>query len=312
MRALNPDQLLAFRRVVELGSFSAAAKRLNLTQPAVSQQIRQLEERLGLRLIERVGRRAMPTNAGSELLVHARNIDCAMEAAVEAMDEQARGAMGRVRIGTGSTALIYLLPPLLRDLKRRFPTLEITVSTGNTIEMLQQIEANLIDIGLVTLPPKANSAGRAFAVTPLLEEEFVAVESGEGSRCLPVKVTPAALAALPLVLDEPNSQSWHVLEDWFRRGGQRVKPAMALGSVEAIKEVVCAGLGCGILPRSAVTGNGGKMSGGSRRSGAPLRFRSLTPPLYRRLGLVMRRDKVLHRGLRETVKVLMRLQRPAK
>src|SRR5205809_5785263 len=119
MRNINLDQLETFAAVIELGSFSAAAQRLNLTQPAVSFQIRQLERRLGLRLIERVGRRALPTVAGRELLPHIGHIDDALAAAFTAIGPYAQGVAGRVRLGTGATACIYLLPPVLRDLRRR-------------------------------------------------------------------------------------------------------------------------------------------------------------------------------------------------
>jgi DNA-binding transcriptional LysR family regulator len=171
MRGLNLDHLRTFASVVELGGFSAAAQRLNLTQPAVSLQIRQLERRLGVRLVERVGRRATATAAGQDLLDHVRRIEAAVAGAVDAMAYHATGTVGRVRLGTGGTACIYLLPPILRELRQRFPTLEIVVSTGNTPDMLKAIEDNRIDVGLVTLP----APGRMFQVTPVIDDEFVAI-----------------------------------------------------------------------------------------------------------------------------------------
>ena len=155
MRSLNLDYLRTFVDVIELGSFSAAAERLNLSQPAVSLQIRQLEKRVGVSLIERVGRKARPTAAGSELLDHARQIDTVVAAALDGMARHAKGVMGRLRLGTGATACIFLLPPVLRDLRQRFPTLEITVSTGNTADIVKAVEENTIDIGLVTMPAPA-------------------------------------------------------------------------------------------------------------------------------------------------------------
>ena len=119
MRGFNLDQLGTFVEVIERGSFSAAADRLDLTQPAVSLQVRQLEKRLGVRLIERVGRRARPTPAGGELLVHARHIAEAVAAAQESLAPYASGAIGRVRIGSGATACIHFLPSVLRDLRQR-------------------------------------------------------------------------------------------------------------------------------------------------------------------------------------------------
>jgi len=287
MRGLNLDQLRTFAEVARAGSFSGAAARLNLTQPAVSLQIRQLETRLGVRLLERVGRRATPTAAGRDLLGHAGRIEAEVAAAVEAMAEHAGGALGRVRLGTGATACIYLLPPVLRALRRRLPSLEIVVTTGNAVDILRLLEENALDLGLVALP----ATGRAFAVTPLLEEEFVAVAPAE-SCDLPPAVTPAALAGRPVVLYEPGGQTRRIVDDWFARAGVSLKPVMELGSVEAIKELVGAGLGCAILPGMAVAQAPG------------LAVHPLSPRLHRQLGLVLRRDKPLTRGLRETIAAL--------
>jgi DNA-binding transcriptional LysR family regulator len=297
MRGLNLDQLAAFTQVIELGSFSAAAARLNLTQPAVSQQVRQLEDKFGLRLLERVGRRATPTEAGTALMAHARNIETAVQAAIDAMAQQSSGAIGRVRLGTGSTALLYMLPPILRDLKQRFPTLEISVNTGNTVDTLKAIAENSLDLGLVVVPV----TGRSFSVTPVVDDEFVAIEAADADL-LPAKVTPASLAKLPMLLDEPTSQSHRVIADWFRRHGQTPKPAMQLGSVETIKELVGAGLGCAVVPRICVASKAGDGK-------SLLRWQSLSPRLYRRLALVMRRDKVMHRGLREVYNALLQLRK---
>ena len=95
MRGLNLDHLHAFVEVMERGSFSAAGQRFNLTQPAISLQIQQLERRLGVRLIERVGRRAVPTTAGHTLLTHIRQIDAAVAGAMNALQSHRQGVVGR-------------------------------------------------------------------------------------------------------------------------------------------------------------------------------------------------------------------------
>jgi DNA-binding transcriptional LysR family regulator len=292
MRGLNLDQLATFVEVIEHGSFSAAADRLGLTQPAVSLQIRQLEKRLGVRLIERVGRRAQPTPAGAELLVHARGIADAVAAAEGSLVPYANGTLGRVRIGTGATACIHFLPSVLRDLRRRFPKLEIVISTGNASEVLQRLEDNAIDLGLVTLP----APGRAFDVTPLLDDEFVVLSSPAGPA-MPRTVTAETLADRPIVLYEPGAQTRRIVDDWFAAAGHPIRPTMELGSVEAMKELVRAGLGIGIVPSMAVD---------TPHRTPRLRIQPLTPRLTRSIGLVLRRDKPLHRGLRETIAALRR------
>ncbi|MPY73902.1 MAG: LysR family transcriptional regulator [Alphaproteobacteria bacterium] len=294
MRRISLDHLHSFVRVVELGGFSAAADRLNLTQPAVSLQIRELEKRLGVRLIERVGRRATATAAGLDLLDHVRRIEAAVDGALDAMAYHASGAVGRVRIGTGGTACIYLLPPVLRDLRQRFPSLEIVVSTGNTPEVLRAIEANSLDVGLVTLP----APGPMFQVTPVLDDAFVAIfPAGEKP---PRAVTAAALAARPVVLYEPGAHTRRIIDEWALRGGAALKPVSELGSVEAIKELVAAGLGCGVLPSMAVP---------PASVAGRLIVRPLSPRLHRKLAIVLRRDKPLQRGLREVVTALSALGR---
>jgi DNA-binding transcriptional LysR family regulator len=284
------DQLLTFSRVVELGSFSAAAERLDVSQPAVSLQIRHLERRLGMRLIERVGRRVAATAAGEELLRHAREIDSAMTATLEAMARHARGVVGRVRLGTGATACIYFFPPILRRLRVKFPSLEIVVRTGNTSDILKLIDENLIDLGLVTLP----APGRTFDVTRVLDDEFVAIAASE-AMTLPAKVKPADLAKLPIVLYESGAHTRVLIDQWSTRAGFPLKPMMELGSVEAIKELVGAGLGCSVVPRMALR------DGRARRG---LIVRSLSPKLHRTLAIVLRHDKPLNRGLREIVRAI--------
>lgn len=289
MSNVSLDQLRRFADVVELGSFSAAADRAGISQPAVSLAVRQLEKRLGSRLVERVGRRARPTAAGSELMLHAARIDDVVAAMLDGMARHASGAVGRVRLGTGATACIYLLPPILRGLRQRLPSIEITVSTGNTADVVKAVEDNLLDIGLVTMPV----SGRMLEVIPVCDDEFVAIQAIDGPP-LPAVVTAEALSRLPLLLYEPGANTRRLADEWFARAGVRLQPVMSLGSVEAIKQLVAAGLGAAILPRLSVP------DGGS----AGLVIRSLTPRLSRRLVLVLRRDKPLGRALKAMIDAL--------
>ncbi|KAF1045157.1 MAG: HTH-type transcriptional activator CmpR [Herbaspirillum frisingense] len=291
MKNLNLDYLQTFIAVIRHGSFSAAAEQLDISQPAVSQQIRQLERSLGAPLVERVGRKARATAAGQELLGHAGQIEAAVEAAVAAVERRAGSTSGRVRLGTGATACIFLLPAVLKDLRRRYPGLEITVSTGNTADIAKALEDNLLDVGLVTMPV----SGRMFDITPVLDDEFVLLAPPDMG--LPARITAAALADKPVLLFEPGGNTRRLADEWFARAGVRLAPVMSLGSVEAIKEMVGAGLGCAILPGMAVQG---KLKGG-------MRAQALSPRLHRRLAVVIRRDKRLHAGLADVVRSLKAL-----
>ncbi len=202
------------------------------------------------------------------------------------------GTMGRVRLGTGATACIFLLPPILRDLKHQFPSLEITVSTGNTADIVKAVADNIIDIALVTMP----ASGRMLEVTPVMSDEFVVIARPDMQ--LPARITATALSRLPVLLFEPGGNTRRIADKWFARSHVNLKPVMSLGSVEAIKELVAAGLGCAVLPRMAVRKEENK---------GFLDIRSLSPRLYRKLALVIRRDKLLYRGLRETCNALREL-----
>lgn len=292
MKNLNLAYLDSFAVVIDCGSFSAAAERLQLTQPAVSLQVRQLERSLNATLIERVGRKARPTAAGVALLSHAQQINAAVMAAVDAVAQQTTGTAGRVRLGTGATACIFLLPPILRELRANLPSLEITVTTGNTAEIARAVEDNTIDIALVTLPV----SGRSFEVTPVMNDEFVLIAPRDMK--LPARITPEVLATRPVLLFEPGGNTRRTADEWLARGGVSLKPLMSLGSVEAIKEMVRAGLGCAILPGMAVP---------AVARPRDLIVRSLSPKLHRRLAVVIRRDKRLDRGLRQTLSALKTL-----
>src|SRR5215510_1918031 len=137
MRSLNLDQLKAFVEVVERGSFTAAAKELNLTQPAVTHQVQELERRFQVTLVERFGKRAYLTEAGEKLIEHARNLLEEDSRTQVMMRRFGDGWLGRVRVGTSMTVLMYLLPPILRQLKTDHPQLEINLKAGLSATTLQ-------------------------------------------------------------------------------------------------------------------------------------------------------------------------------
>ncbi|MEX8193378.1 LysR substrate-binding domain-containing protein [Comamonas guangdongensis] len=284
------DQLEVFTLVLDTGSFSAAAHHLGVSQPAVSAQVRELERKLGTRLLERVGRSVGPTPAGVALAGHARALLESGRQAAEAVSSLAKGVSGTVRLGTGATACLHLLPPLLQRIRKEHPALHVVVSTGNTDDIVRQVELNALDLALVTLPV----ASRAVTVAPALRDEFVAV-APIGAEPLPAAVRARDLADIPMVLFEPGSNTRQQVESWLLAAGLRVRPAMELGSIEAIKEMVSAGLGCSILPAMA-------MRDADRKR---LQTRPLKPALSRELGIVMRQDKPLTRGMQILAKAIM-------
>jgi DNA-binding transcriptional LysR family regulator len=203
LRGLNLDQLRALLEVVEQGSFSAAARRLNLTQPAVSLQIRELERRFGVRLIERLGKQAHATLPGRELVDATRRIFRECDDADAAMRRFREGWVGRVHVGTTLTAMIYRLPPILRTVRLDNPGIDLVVTNTPTKYTIENIIRNRIDLGLVNLPIE----NKQVKVTPLCSEAMVAIFAA-GTRGVPDEITPDYVAQQNLLVEQATSAAY--------------------------------------------------------------------------------------------------------
>jgi DNA-binding transcriptional LysR family regulator len=285
MRGLNPDHLRTLSEVLAQASFTRAARRLNLAQPTVSLQVRELEMRLGVRLIDRLGKRAFATAAGRELLEHARRLLGEEARLLAAMRRHREGWLGQVRIGSSTTALIYHLPPLLQQLRLSQPNIELIVTTGTTNSIVERIIRNEIDVGIVSLPV----ADRVLAVEPLLDEPLVAIFSAD-QRALPAHITPGYLLKHPLLLEFARAHVRAMIIDWLSVAGVEARPAMELDNLEAVKRMVAAGLGASIVPLAAVSRENARHD---------LVARPLRPGLTRTLALIQRRDRADDAALRE-------------
>jgi DNA-binding transcriptional LysR family regulator len=278
MRSLNLDQLKAFVEVVERGSFTAAARELNLTQPAVTHQVQELERRFKVILVERFGKRAYVTQAGEKLIEHARTLLEEDTRTQVMMHRFGDGWLGRVRVGTSMTVLMYLLPPILRQLKTDHPQLEINLKTGLTATTLQMLKTNALDLGLCAMPIE----DPAFETIPLFNDDLVAIlpVNLEG---VPKEVTPAFLSGCPLILGSEKSALRRTITDWLALAGPPPRPLMEFDNVEAMKSVVAVGLGASIVPSLSL--------GAEPFPAAKMLVRPLTPRASRRVGLVRLRGK---------------------
>jgi DNA-binding transcriptional LysR family regulator len=293
MRALNPDHLQTLSEVVAQASFTRAARRLNLAQPTVSLQVRELETRLGVRLVDRLGKRAFATAAGRELIEHARRIAQENERLLAAMRRHREGWLGQVRIGSSTTALIYHLPPVLQQLRSAQPNIELTVTTGTTTSVVERLLRNDIDLGVVSLPVN----DRLLEVQPLLSEPLLAIFAA-GVRGLPAQISPQYLRQHPLLLEFARAHVRTMIVDWLSQAGFEARPAMELDNLEAIKRMVAAGLGTSIVPSAAVLRENARQD---------LVARPLRPALTRTLALVQRRDRGADPALDKVRAALLRL-----
>jgi DNA-binding transcriptional LysR family regulator len=275
MRSLNLDQLRALAKVVELGSFSAAARQLNLTQPAVSLQIRELERRFGVQLIERVGKRAHATAPGRDLVEAAQRIFRECELTDAAMRRYRDGWIGRVHIGTTNTTLMYELPPILRRLRLDHPGIDLHVTNMPTRDSVERILQNKIDLGLVTLPVEE----RQLKVTPLHPEMLVAIFPAD-MKGIPQEVTPEYVAQQPLVMEHTGGAVHALVTRWLSERAPMPRPLMYLGTMEALKSAVASNLGMSIVPEMAVA-----------KPVPEIVVRPLRPLLSRTLALIEHRNK---------------------
>ena len=232
MRGLNFDQLRALLEVIEHGSFSAAARRLNLTQPAVSLQIRELERRFGLRLIERLGKQAHATVPGRELVEAAQRIFRECDHVDATMRRFREGWVGRVRVNMTLTAMIYRIPPILRRIRLEHPGIDLVINNTPTPTSVENIIQNRIDLALVNLPVQK----KQLKTTPLCSEGMVAIFP-VGTRDVPDEITPDDVARHNLLVEQQSSAAYPLVLGWLS-GRAPAREPMPLGTVEALKSAV--------------------------------------------------------------------------
>jgi len=284
MRSINLDQLQALETVIERASFTAAARALNLSQSAISVQIKELERRFGVRLVERLGKRAAPTTAGRELIEHHRRIVADVKLASEAMQRHRDGTLGRVRIGATTTALNYYLVPVLRSLRRRHPTIELSITWDTTAGQMARIVRDEIDFGLVNLPVRE----RSLVAQPLRTEQLMAIFPA-GTKNVPRVVTPEYLAEHTLILEAASAAIRAQVLDWLAPAAGHLKPTMQLDNSDSISRMVAVGLGASVVPESVLE---------EEWRSRDLIVRPLRPRLQRTLGLIVHKDKVPDRAMR--------------
>jgi DNA-binding transcriptional LysR family regulator len=289
MRLPSIKQFRAFLLVAETGSVSVAARALGLTQPAISQQLRELERTLSVRLFERANGKSIPTAMGQSLMEPARRALAAAEDAVALAVEIRHGDSGQIKIGAGATGCIHLLPSVLEAVKKAMPRLSLKVTIGDTADLLPQLQAGDLDIGLMTLPTSTVSS---LSYTPLFSETLMAMLP-ERAGTYPKGITAQQLAQFPFIAYRAAGDTRTITDAWLDASAVSVTPIMELGSFEAIKMLVGAGLGAAIIPKLALsTPTPGTLA------------HSLNPVLSRNVGYVVRDDKIMDRGFRLLIRHL--------
>jgi DNA-binding transcriptional LysR family regulator len=242
-------QLRAFVAIAESGTFTAGASRVHITQAAVSMQIRQLETETGAKLFIRAPRNVILTEAGEKLLERARHILLEHDAALEEIAELAGAKRGRLRIGSASAGVTSeFLPRILKDVRKHYPNADISVTSGTSDFLVQQILAAEIDIAFVSLPV----AARGIHTEQLNEDQLVAITSPKHPLARLRTVSPYALAGEKLILGERGGNTRRLLDEFFAQAGVKPTVAMELSRQAAIKRMVEEDMGVGIVPLQSV------------------------------------------------------------
>lgn len=245
---LNLNRLRLFLAVVEHGGVTTAAEAVHVSQPAISQAIRALEAELETPLLEHVGRRVAPTEAGELLAGYGRQIFTLAAEARHALDELAGLARGRLAIGASTTIGIYVLPRLLATYQRRYPGIALSLEVGNTEQMVQLLLDGGRDLALIEGPVEDDRV----ETRPWREDELLLVVAPGQPLASGGPVGPDALAAAPFLMREPGSGTRNVVTAALGVWGVTPDVLMELGHTEAIKQAVIAGLGVSILSRLTV------------------------------------------------------------
>lgn len=274
-------QLRTFREVARHGGYTSAARRLKLTQPAVTAQIRTLEGSLGVSLFRIVGKRVLLTDEGQVLLAHADRLLDEAESAVEAVRAVRGLQLGRVSIGASTTPGIYMLPESLARFRRAHPGIAVTLQVANTRDIEQRVADADLDVGVVG----QDVNHRGLSVERFSDDCLVAIAPPKHPLARKRRIEPKALSGEGFLAREEGSATWDVTLGWFRRRGVELRTEMDLSSPEALKHAVAAGLGLAIISEHAVAW---ELADGRL---AKLDVRGL--PIRRPLWLVTRRASIL-------------------
>jgi len=243
--------LEVFCRIVELKSFSRAAEAVYLTQPTVSGHIKVLEEFVGVKLLDRLGREVLPTKAGELLYGYAKQILALRNQAIQALEEYKGSLKGHLVIGGSTIPGEYVLPALLATFKARYPEISITLKIADSREIVRGVLEGTVELGAVG----AKFDDGQLIYLKLLEDELVlALPPGHAWASKPV-VALEELAEQPMILREVGSGSRKVFEDALhaaRLDSSALAVVAELGSTEAVRQAVKSGAGVSVISLRAI------------------------------------------------------------
>jgi DNA-binding transcriptional LysR family regulator len=240
---LDSRQLCAFYHVSRTGSFTQGARALNLSQSAISRAIQGLEDDVGCRLLDRLGKTVTLTLAGEQLLHCVEKIFREMNAARGSLEQLGKWGRGRLRIGASVAICQYILPGVLREFRESFPDYQIAIQPGDAHDLTEDLVAHRVDLAL-TLEPRSMEN---LDFVPVFEDELLFLVAPSHAWAVQGGVTRADIPTQNYIRFTKGSVTFDIIEEYFRRERMVLKAFMELGSMEAIKELVKLGMGVGIM-----------------------------------------------------------------
>jgi len=240
---LDSRQLRAFTILARTGSFTQTARELGLSQSAVSHSMKALEGEAGCRLLDKMGKKAVLTQAGEQLLERATRILAEMSEARAELGRLGKWGQSRLRLGASTTACQHVLPGVLREFKDSFPNCTISIEPGDTPEMIEALRNHKIDLA-VNLEPKR---GEPLDFRPLFTDELHFIVSPQHPWARAGKVERAEIARQNYIVYKRRSYTSEMIEEHFRADDIVLFSQLDLGNMEAIKELVKLGIGISIL-----------------------------------------------------------------
>ncbi len=289
---MDLDQLHTFLEIVRLKSFSKAAQTCYRTQPAISAQVRQLEQELNTTLFERLGTKIALTTAGRIFAEHAEKILDMRRRAQDAINELEMVPRGELVIAANEATCIYVLPVVFSEYKKQFPNVQLSVDRSYGSRVVDAVLDNLADFGITQLPAQE----KKLQVARIHSDEIVLLLPGKHPLASKKYVTPRDLVGHPLLLPKTGTTRAR-LNTWLESVEDEIKISMELDSTEMIKRFVMAGLGYSFLAASHC-----REEVGSGKLSAV----SLGPePMYRKVALIYRKDKALSKAALGFIQVIL-------
>ena len=240
---IDSRRLQQFCVLARTGSFTQTARELHLTQSGISHSMKALEAETGCRLLDRLGKKVVLTQAGEQLLQHAGKILAEMAAARDTLTQLGKWGRGRLRLGASTTACQHLIPPVLREFKESFPEHTITIEPGDTPELVAALLQQRIDLALSLKPER--EAQLEFHL--LFTDELQFVVSAQHPWAKSRRVERAEITRQNYIHYGRHTVTFRLIENFFREDKLVLHSIIEVGSMEATKELVKLGLGVSIL-----------------------------------------------------------------